>query len=424
MMKNKVLVLISILLITLSCSLFAAETTTEVDIDSYDPSSVSTYSFIGKPYTKMSARMQSMGGAGLAVRSNQDALYVNPASLGEKGIVFNTPNLAVTFYNFQKLASTDSFKEALNNPTEFTNQEILVGMGSSYLNAISNEKGNNALADIDAGVGFKFGRFAFAVDTKVRLLTYSNGDITAMEVIPQVDVVASAGLGLRFFREKPINFDIGVAARLDVRAYTESIMAQDILNNYSQIMTLVETKPVLVGYSIPVDVGLNINFPAGFTVSSVLRNINGNFNMTAFENYKGISDNLGLNILSNGVGNLNINVPMTLDAGLGWSPDLGGWEWLADFTLAADVVDILSLSQDFSVNNLLLHSRLGAEIQIFKGFEFRGGLNSGYVTLGAGLNIFNLLHIEVSYYKQEFGKNIGDRGVDALTIRFNTIWER
>ena len=114
---------------------------------------------------------------------------------------------------------------------------------------------------------------------------------------------------------------------------------------------------------------------------------------------------------------------MNLALGVGWAPDLGGWEWLADPTVAIDFVDLIGLFDDFSLNSFLARLKMGAEIKLFKVLELRGGLNGGYVSLGLGVDLFKVIHLEASYYWSEFGENLGDKDVDAFTIRANIFWE-
>ena len=114
---------------------------------------------------------------------------------------------------------------------------------------------------------------------------------------------------------------------------------------------------------------------------------------------------------------------MNLALGVGWAPDLGGWEWLADPTVAIDFVDLIGLFDDFSLNSFLARLKMGAEIKLFKVLELRGGLNGGYVSLGLGVDLFKVIHLEASYYWNEFGENLGDKDVDAFTIRANIFWE-
>lgn len=397
--------------------LIAASVSLVFAANSFTPDSDSAYKLVANPYRKTSARMLSMGGAGIALRSNQDALYVNPASLGEKGLVWNVPNVAITLYNARDLIATG----IIDNVSTVKDD---IGKYAETVLGIFGKSGYNNIMTMDAGVGAKLGRFAIATDAQVNMLTYTPATSAIdVSVIPEVDVVMSAGLGLRFLRDSAINFDVGVAARLNVKAYYDKLDANYVLsniNNMDQIVKqLTENKPLMFAYSIPVDLGANLNLPAGFTFSVVARNINGNFKAQVMNSLTDAKDNLK-DIMG---GKITIKSPMTVDFGFGWKPKYG-LSWLANPNLAIDLVDVVGLCQDFSGTNILAHMRAGLEVELFKLLELRAGLNGGYVSIGAGVNLMNLIHLEASYYRLEFGEKLLDKPVDALTVRMNLFWER
>ena len=406
---KKIITLTLIITIALS-TVFAASPTPTPDTDV-------AYNMVDRPYRKTSARMLSMGGAGIALRSNQDALYVNPASLGEKGLVWNMPNVATTIYNARELIATgiiDNYQNIASEPGKYA--ETILG--------IFGKAGNNKIATVDAGVGAKWGRFAFGVDTQVNLNTYTpSTSAIDVAVIPQVDVVLSTGLGLRFMRDSKINFDIGAAVRLNARGYYEKLDANYVLsnlNNMNEILKkLQETQPMVFLYSMPIDFGFNLNLPAGMTLSTVVRNINGSFkgDVTTLKNASSEAEKL---IKSD---KIKLDCPMSVDFGFGWKP-YWGLSWLANPNIAVDVVDVVGLTKEFSTTNLLAHMRAGIEVEILKLLELRAGLNQGYVSIGAGFNLMNIIHLEASYYRLEFGEKLLDKPVDALTVRMNIFWER
>ena len=405
---NKIITLIIIMVLSVS-ALFAA--------DSMLPQDDVTYNLVTNRFSKTSARILSMGGAGIAVRSNQDALYVNPASLGEKGLVWNVPNVAVTIYNTRDMIATgiaDNYKNISDEMGKYT--EALIG--------ILGKPGNNKIATVDAGVGVKLGRFALALDTQANFNTYTPPtSVLDIAVVPQVDVVASTGLGLRFLRDSSVNFDVGFAARFNLRAYYEKVdinTVMDAMNNSGNfIKSLQESKPVMVGYSIPIDFGANLNVPGGVTFSAVLRNVNGNFKFSQYESLKAAQNN-AKDVLKS---KLKVESPMSLDFGFGWKPKFG-LSWLADPNIAIDFVDTVGFFKNMSFSNMFTHLRAGIELQLLSVFELRAGLNQGYVSLGLGVNLMNIIHLEASYYRLEFGKNVGDKPIDAITIRTNIFWER
>ena len=429
-MKKFVIVLL-IALCAFSALYAADDPFTPLKQDQYD-------NVLSSPFTKTSARINAMGGAGLAVFNNQDSLYINPASLGAKGLVFNTPDVAVTLYNIKDAyVDTGLLENVIKDPNSITDMDYLTGELLPGVIGVLGASGNNKLATVDAGIGFKAGRFAFAVDSQVNLNTYVpfNGGTADLQVIPQVDVAATMGIGIRFMRDKAFNFDVGVSAALQMRAFMQSFNAMDALDSFNSAdenfdpASLFSTKPIAIGWAVPLTVGVNINMPFGFTIANVVSNIqlvNGGYNYVVQESYNDfVDDPMGTvsGIFTNDAV-YTAKSDFIYSAGIGWSPDLGGWEWLIDPTIAVDVVDIVGLVQDPSLNTFLYRLKAGAEIQLFKFLELRGGLNSGYATLGAGINLFNVIHLEASYYWNEFGQQLGAQPVDALTIRVNIGWER
>ena len=380
------------------------------------------------PFIKTSARVMAMGGAGLAVQNNADSLYLNPASLGAKGLVFNIPNIAVTLYNIKSYNDDGLLDSIIDDPSGFFDSDEIIDNALDLINSKAFSFGRNKLATIDAGVGFKAGRFALALDTQVNLNVYNKtGDPQNSEIIPQVDVALTTGLGLRFFRDNAINFDVGFSLGLNLRAFTESISFSTLADAADAgIDSLMTNHMTAIGWALPLSLGVNVNFPFGFTISAVASNINiinggYNYKQTNFDLIK--DDPMGEIFSAIGADEFTAKSDMNLALGVGWAPDLGGWEWLADPTVAIDFVDLIGLFDDFSLNSFLARLKMGAEIKLFKVLELRGGLNGGYVSLGLGVDLFKVIHLEASYYWNEFGENLGDKDVDAFTIRANIFWE-
>ena len=394
-------------------------------VDVINPTTEVAYTkSVVKPYIKTSARIEAMGGAGIAGFSNQDALYVNPASLAKKGLVFNTPNVALTIYNFKNVVNTGILDDLLSNRQKFQDETYLTGIGQKLL-SIYGTGLNNALMGIDAGVGFKFGRFAIAFDTKTSITSYTTSGLSSIQLIPTLDAVLSMGLGLRFFQESKVNFDVGVAARLNVRGYSKAFSADEVLAHSSDLNAylsdIANVTPLMVGFAVPIDAAINVNLPAGFTISSVVKNINGKFYMSGYENYKEVQ-NKGFGVLNNGT--FSFNTPMSINLGIGWNPDFGKVSNFINTSILVDMVDLGTVFKEFGTTSLLRSLRIGAELELLRTFEIRAGLNQGFITLGAGVNLFNVIHLEASYYWNEFGKLLGDNSVDAFTIRANLFWER
>jgi hypothetical protein len=142
--------------------------------------------------------------------------------------------------------------------------------------------------------------------------------------------------------------------------------------------------------------------------------------MNAYDNYHHFDETVIPEVNS---GTFSFSTPVSFNAGFGWNPDFGSVSNIINPSVVVDFVGLNRICSDFSASQLFSSIKAGIEIELIKSFEFRAGLNQGYATFGLGLNLFNILHLEASYYRHEFGAMLGDNKVDALTIRFNAICE-
>jgi len=383
-----------------------------------EPASGTVYDgIVNGAYMRTSARMNAMGGAGISGFSNTDALYVNPANLANKGNVIAVPEFNVTLYNVKKLMDDDIASDVVKDFTSITDH-------LSDLLGIYNLAGKNDMADVDFGINMKFGSVGFGIQssTKAMLNKLPSGDDTDLNIIPTEDVSVSLGFGWRFFRDKAISLDVGAAARLNVRGYIEGTKFTDFAKMAEDDDFSFNDKYVAAGYALPIDIGVNLNIPFGFTASFVVRNINGDYKMHEYA--EGL-DNALDNISKVTEQDFTISVPMTYNAGLGWNPRFKGFSNIIDPSIVVDFVDLEGLFEDFSTENIILHTKVGAEVRfVGKMLELRGGLNQGYITFGCGLNIFNIIHIEGAYFYQEFGTVLGAKPVDAFQLRASLVWDK
>ena len=377
------------------------------------PSSDGTYSAMVDPFQPLTARALAMGGAGVAVTGRSDTFYINPASLASRRFQLSIPSAQVTLYHVYDLLETGVVEDLINGGDPMDS----VG---DILESIDAGKGK--IADVDAGLSFTAGGFGLGINARASVLTYGNnvGGLNA-KVIGKVNAAASIGYGYRFNLPADFSIDLGVMVRFNYLAYTEALGASEVskvLSESGDPMELLNGTPIMAGYSIPVDVGLNINMPAGFSLGAVARNLNGKYHMTAYESYEGLLDNPfgGPDATS-----FTFDSDWSLDAGIGWSANT----WYLSPTLAVDVRDIIGLSRidDVDFRDFMYHLNVGAELRLLSFLDLRGGLNQGYWTLGVGLDLW-AVKVDISYFHQEFGVAVGDNGLDGLTVRVNIGFDR
>jgi len=278
------------------------------------------------------------------------------------------------------------------------------------------------------------GSFGLALEMQERLMSYQAGnDSSSLNLIAQVTTAATAGLGFRIgIVPDKVSIDLGVTAKAVYKGYYEAIdsgLATSLIDGSEEIDTiLLNNTPIIAGYALPVSAGVNVNLPVGLTISVAAKNFNGNYKMTTYQSLVDWDEEM----LKIGFAEdespdseftseeFEIVSDWRLDAGLTWVPDIGS---LVRPVLAVDVVDITSmggLQGDDLKRAFFEQTRLGASVRLLSILDVRGGISQGYKSIGAGLDLL-IFHIDAAYSIQEYGASIGDKPIDALSLRFSLL---
>ena len=380
-----------------------------------------------------SARSLAMGGAGVAVGGGSDSFYMNPALLARRTLI-SIPYLQLSLYHPYDLVKPSeegtSIVEDMINAIQSENMQDIVGPATDFLSTIKSGKGK--LAELEAGVTLGGGGFALGLHVKDTIHTFGDGagglDASRFD---ELNVNMLAALGIRIELGADTSLDLGVSSGLSVLGYTGLVGVQSALDLIEQgdgsqdPMAILESVPIALGYYVPLNVGANVNLPYGFSIGVVGRNL--------------LNSSLGIKMHKYSIDDFTNGDPMeavsgifdtedftiktdpTMDLGLGWKWENG----LFQPTLAADFVDVIGFFQegDYSTRGWMDHLRLGAEVKLLSFLDVRGGMNQGYWTVGAGIDLY-VLKLDLAYYWQEFGSTAGDYGLDAFTVRFNIGFDR
>lgn len=365
-----------------------------------------------KSHMPNNAKLLGMGGAGVAIIDTENAFFANPAALGEGKFRLSIPSVGMTLYHVNDLIQKDADgKSALDKIiAEESNTASKV---STVLNVVGTQFAPLAKADVTTSIILPFG-LGFGVYASDTAYTYSGS------VIDELDVTAAVGYGMQFnIGQAKLSF--GVTGKFSAMAFTQRVKASDIIG-----MTEGSSMDIAVasGWVPLLDAGVNLSFH-GFNLAVVCSDINlfGGYTLnvdtidvqnigTEYEKFTTLERN----------GDIVITNDPNLKIGLGYEIDTS----IFDLKLACDVADIIPLIKDrenFTARKLLKHVNAGAEIGLFDMFVIRGGLNSGYYTVGASFDLW-LLRIDAAYFWEELGTAAGQRGLDGLTVRFNIGWER
>ena len=374
-------------------------------------------------FSPTSARIEAMGGAATASSTGIDSLYSNPANLAGQPFSLYLPSLTLTAYNVKNIVDSGLIEEVLAGTVDET-------VALSFLDTITASRGE--LLTTDLSVGFAGGGFGFGVNLQEKLHTVGTG--AGLSLIAELNASAALGIGFSLpLVDNLLSIDAGVTARPTYTAYSDSIGASGILTTVmsgSEDITsdLLANYELAAGYALPVDVGVNVNGPVGLRLSGVLRNLNGDYTITRYSEAGAWLNELAALAGTDAVYNdaeeaatsstFTAAVPWSVDLGLGWAPVRGGLASILNPRIAVGLDDVLGLADTYESdpNALWKHLSAGAEVKLLSLLDVRAGMNKGYLSAGVGADLL-IFHVDASYYWREYGLNIGDRPIDALSVR-------
>ena len=393
-------------------------------IGKYDAVS-STYSAVAEPYVPMSARMLGMGSAGLAIPGRSDAFFINPAALGAGHFELSLPYVQFTLYHpYDFLAKGEDGKSLLDNIIDgigdTSDSDAQAAIISDLLGLV--KSGYGKILDLDTGVSFTANGFALGVFANASLHTYAEVGGMDAQLIGETNAVAVLGFGHRFELPMDFSLDVGATVRFNYLAYSEAIGKDTLLDMFGdgsedfKIEDALSGVSLMAGWSLPIDVGVNLNMPYGFSFGVVARNINGNYHMAVHDYDSLVDDPFG----NSGVERFTLGSDFSLDTGVAWQ-----WDnpWFRP-TIAVDIVDWVGMCQEpVGFRTFLTHLNVGAEIRLLSFLDIRAGMSQGYFSLGAGLDLW-AIKVDMAYYWKEFGETAGDYGLDGFTVRFNIGFDK
>ncbi|MFW6312594.1 MAG: hypothetical protein ACOC2N_01765, partial [Spirochaetota bacterium] len=265
--------------------------------------------------------------------------------------------------------------------------EIEAGLPSGYLRV-------GAQAGLGyVGNGLGLGLFANAeatVDGSNILQAYG----TAYNAITFV-----GGLGLTFG-----NLDVGVAIRPTVFGYTR-VNAAPILSSYlagtDVDFTTMFASTVFYGSGLGVDVGVRWGL-GPFSLGLAAKDLLGTqirYRKTDFDSYSNAILAATLpagSELSAAEQSEAWSIPMKINAGFEFHPDLGVLTYLIDPSFSVDLLDVTSAVRTWQAGEKVTGEQIvdmlnfGGELRLLQFLSLRGGYYGGYPSAGVGLDVFLL----------------------------------
>lgn len=390
-------------------------------------------------FNPVNPKMMGMGGAGLAINSSLDALFTNPSVLGRGKVRIAIPSVTFSINHIYDLMKEDeNGNSAIENIEKMSSGDMENSDVNTMMNLISSliGSGKGKIASFEASTGLIANVFGVAANVSDTIRTF-NGT-----VFDDLKVSTVAGLGFGFGGDE-VKFTVGGSFKYNVNIFSKRIGMKelnDIMNSDSEDGSasgpeassseenILSNIPLAVGYGMPLDFAVSLKY-YGLSATAVLTDVN----LFGLGEYKyGIlvpSDEMTATTATTFVKNLDkesvfkFTPKVDLDLGIGYEGKLS----IIGFKAAVDFVDLISLVREldggYSAKNVLLnHTKAGAEISLFDMIKVRGGINSGYLTLGGSFNI-GIITVDTAYYWEELGSFAGHNGLDCMTIRFNLGWD-
>lgn len=350
-------------------------------------------------YQPTSARVTAMGGSSLAVEGYADSFLSNPAALGDYAFRFSLPAMTVTVFHPTDISRGGFFDHAKEGDW--------AGALDEYLRVLT--YGQNEVQRIDVGANLQLGHLGLSVQTQERLFGYlpDSSYVDGAYVLEDTTAL-TLGLGFRLtFVEDLLSLDLGTNVQLLYQFYSRQMdrhTVEALVDDPDSVKM-----PITTGWSLPVTVGATLHAPWGFNVSTVARGINGKVYCKRYEDFEDwdFDDSLKDEEFTR-------KADVRYDGGLSWQPEIFGFDWVAEPVLSLDLVDISGIEES---EDLFERLYAGAQVRLLRTVNLRVGLGQGYLSVGAGLDLASL-HLDISYWRREYGETFLDKSIDALSFSF------
>ena len=374
-------------------------------------------------YKPSNPQSMGMGGAGLAINDGLDSLFYNPSILGQGKVRFSIPAVTVTVNHVYDLLKKGEDGTSALDKVQAAVKEGLTDNVSDLIPVVSSliGTGKSKIASAEASVGMLANVFGLAMNVNDTVRSF---DGTVFD-----DLKISAVMGFGFgIGSDDVRLNLGFTGKLNVNAFSKRISVSDAMSFNEETINRL---PFAIGYGIPFDAGVTFKFHS-LKATATLTDINlfglgeYKYHMILVEDVTNRLNTIdaisgeATKIRENSV--YQFTPKMKLNAGIAFDTESS-----TGIKLAVDVVDILSipdaLDAGYSTKGVILgHTKIGAEFSLLNFLKVRGGLNSGYFTLGGSVNL-GFITIDAAYFWEELGVVAGEKGLDGLSLRFNIGWD-
>lgn len=349
------------------------------------------------------ARSMGMGGTFRVFSEGYESFYGNPAG-------FTGANRSLTLADISTWAYLAPTSENLSRA-----QQIISGDDSNLMSWIGDWIVNNNGFGAGAAIGGGWvGKKGLAIGVTMVTDEVASGDsLLGAKLVSATQ--ANGIIGLAYpIKLGPAWFKIGVDGRVFYRVQSDpttgwpfsTILNDVVVNNNFDPSTIT----LLGGYGFAADAGLIFGIgPVMLGFSA--RDLGLEFNVGSFTAQDFIDNNISALPLS---GTTTAALTPTYTAGLGLKFFENSKFEPSVYAEVDDPVALVSSSDILTDAFNSLHA--GAQLRVLNFITVRGGLNKGWYSVGAGVDL-SFIELDAALFTEELGAYAGDRGRSGISVQ-------
>jgi len=348
------------------------------------------------------------------------ALFENQTVLADNvGFSIEIPVASASLHNLAKVMTSEKGPTVLSNLFKSNNiKDNLINLAACLVDNAGG--GRNTLTTLNAGTAFSFNSFAMGFNASVKVPTEGNGSSIKANLEGQASLTLAYGRSV--FNDGKTRIAVGFALRPSYLIYSETLSVETI----SKILSTSDTDVS--------DIIENLNFNAGlglpFDLSASFIKYDGKlqFNVQAFNlnGYYLVNENFKITEIKNKIrpseNHATVKTPMELNFNVVYQPKLKYVKptvTLGFNNINGFITDQLADKEKPSstkLKNTLLYLNADVNLNLFDFADLKAGVHGGYFfsTLSFGLSGNKF---DIAYYWSEFGDELGEKGVDTLSLR-------
>jgi hypothetical protein len=368
-----------------------------------------------EPFVPFSPDVLGRGGSILADVSGYNSFFYNPAGFSRENGSFtlgsaeswiiSRPDLLLGL-GMQLIANTAGPTDIVN----FMNGQVTtggIGIG-----------GSAGIGYVGNGLGLGTVLIVNSLLSGPTLLGMSGVLTGTIGFIGGLSVPFDA-LGMKIHVGGDVRPMIRIRVPVDSSAAFNTLLA---VANSTSVITALNSANALYGVGIGLDIGAIAEL-GWLTFGISIRDLAGTqfrYTTNTFEDlWSTLATKLEFPVAGLLVTKDTYTIPMDIAVGVSLHPDMGTFNNILDPSISIDLHDVVGALDGSASIWTLLHA--GAELRLLSLFALRGGLNQGYLTVGAGVKLF-FLDFNFALFTNELGAYVGDKPSAGATLEAAIRW--